>query len=360
MRALGPQAPYRDVAGFLRTGVRVALLRVDEVGELDGVLDEEHRGVCLRRGRSCPPRCRTSARSRGGHGPRPRSRGCLPPSRTAEGSARLPTSERNVARGTGDIRGDREGAVGGGATGVHDTLRTRSRLKWASLREAAGPPRTSTGPPTPAVSLFWLSATGAPASVVSGPCVTCASRHPGLVLPGPTHIQYRTDPTLRQNPNQALIQIHTYSGSGHLAVRLACMSDLLEPLRGRGWRIIGAAACRGRGPRRRSRPPDGRRGACPGRRRAAEISRATVYNTLGELVSLGEVLEVATDKRAKRYDPNAHRPHDHLVCAQCGSIRDVHPSEQLARRPPHSERFGFTVSDVEVTYRGLCPTCASA
>jgi len=35
----------------------------------------------------------------------------------------------------------------------------------------------------------------------------------------------------------------------------------------------------------------------------------------GELVPLGEVLEVSTDKRAKRYDPNAHSPHHHLVCA---------------------------------------------
>ncbi|MER5511809.1 transcriptional repressor, partial [Streptomyces sp. NPDC002766] len=26
---------------------------------------------------------------------------------------------------------------------------------------------------------------------------------------------------------------------------------------------------------------------------------------------------------------------------------------------PDSERFGFTVSDVEVTYRGVCPNCAA-
>ncbi len=31
----------------------------------------------------------------------------------------------------------------------------------------------SPGPPMPAVSLFWLSATGAPASVVSGPVLLC-------------------------------------------------------------------------------------------------------------------------------------------------------------------------------------------
>lgn len=60
--------------------------------------------------------------------------------------------------------------------------------------------------------------------------------------------------------------------------------------------------------------------------RLPEISRATVYNTLGELVSLGEVAEVSTDGRAKRYDPNARHPHQHLVCSRCGTIRDVHPT----------------------------------
>jgi Fur family ferric uptake transcriptional regulator len=89
-----------------------------------------------------------------------------------------------------------------------------------------------------------------------------------------------------------------------------------------------------------------------------EISRATVYNTLGELVTLGEVLEVPTDGRAKRYDPNAHHPHQHLVCSGCGTIRDVHPSGDPLADLPVGERFGFTVSQVEVTYRGLCPACA--
>lgn len=94
--------------------------------------------------------------------------------------------------------------------------------------------------------------------------------------------------------------------------------------------------------------------------RLPEISRATVYNTLGEMVTLGEVLEVSTDRRAKRYDPNAHRPHHHLVCAHCGTIRDVHPLGDLLADLPTTERFGFAISDVEVTYRGTCPNCARA
>ena len=35
-----------------------------------------------------------------------------------------------------------------------------------------------------------------------------------------------------------------------------------------------------------------------------EISRATVYNTLGELVDAGELLAVQTGGRVTRYDPN--------------------------------------------------------
>ncbi|GAA2776752.1 Fur family transcriptional regulator [Kitasatospora aburaviensis] len=93
--------------------------------------------------------------------------------------------------------------------------------------------------------------------------------------------------------------------------------------------------------------------------RLPEISRATVYNTLGELVCLGEVLEVATDGRAKRYDPNAHHAHQHLVCSGCGAIRDVHPQGDPLAALPDSERFGFALSGAEITYRGLCPDCTN-
>ncbi|MFC8126220.1 Fur family transcriptional regulator [Streptomyces sp. NPDC057302] len=137
------------------------------------------------------------------------------------------------------------------------------------------------------------------------------------------------------------------------------MSDLLVRLRGRGWRMtaqrrVVAEVLDGEHVHLTADEVLARATA-----RLPEISRATVYNTLGELVSLGEVIEVSTG-RAKRYDPNAHHPHQHLVCSGCGAIRDVHPGgDPLAELPP-SERFGFTVSDVDVTYRGLCPDCARA
>ncbi|MFF4101857.1 Fur family transcriptional regulator [Streptomyces sp. NPDC001903] len=136
------------------------------------------------------------------------------------------------------------------------------------------------------------------------------------------------------------------------------MSDLLERLRERGWRMtsqrrVVAEVLNGEHVHLTADEVHAR-----AVERLPEISRATVYNALGELVTLGEVVELSTDGRAKRYDPNARHPHHHLVCSRCGTIRDVPPTGDPMASLPEEDRFGFTVSKVEVTYRGLCPSCA--
>jgi Fur family ferric uptake transcriptional regulator len=92
--------------------------------------------------------------------------------------------------------------------------------------------------------------------------------------------------------------------------------------------------------------------------RLPEISRATVYNTLKELIDLGEVLEVTIDARAKRFDPNANDPHQHLVCERCGVIRDVHLETQPGLMLPAEGRHGFVLTGVDIVFRGVCPACA--
>ncbi|MCY0944811.1 Fur family transcriptional regulator [Streptomyces antarcticus] len=135
------------------------------------------------------------------------------------------------------------------------------------------------------------------------------------------------------------------------------MSDLLERLRRRGWRMTSQRRVVVEvldGDHLHLTADEVHARAA---RQLPEIARATVYNTLGELVLLGEVAEVSVHGRAKRFDPNAHHPHQHLVCTGCGIIRDVRPTVTPPGLPAQ-ERYGFTVSDVEVTYRGLCPSCA--
>ncbi|CAM5694861.1 hypothetical protein STENM36S_06811 [Streptomyces tendae] len=167
LRRQAPEVP--DVVHLGRTRVGVALLGADEVGELDGVLDEEHRGVVadevvvallgveLQReaARVADGVRRTQVAGHGGE---------------AEEGLRLlaDLGEEGRARVPGDVGGDREGAIGAGAAGVHDALRDALTVEVGQLLQRSWS-WTSTGPPTPAVSLFWLSATGAPVSVVSGP-----------------------------------------------------------------------------------------------------------------------------------------------------------------------------------------------
>lgn len=92
------------------------------------------------------------------------------------------------------------------------------------------------------------------------------------------------------------------------------------------------------------------------RERLPEVSVATVYNTLNELVQLGELLEFRPQDGAKRYDPNATSPHQHLVCVDCGAVLDV----EVDRLPTLAvdDQHGFEVLAVDVTVRGRCADCS--
>jgi len=138
------------------------------------------------------------------------------------------------------------------------------------------------------------------------------------------------------------------------------MSDLLQRLRDRGWRLtaqrrVVAEALAGQNVHLTAEELLEK-----SQERLPEISRATVYNTLAELVAMGEVHEVTTDERAKRYDPNPDDAHQHLVCDVCGRIVDVTPRADPLATLGVDERNGFVLRRAEVSYRGLCPDCVSA
>jgi Fur family ferric uptake transcriptional regulator len=94
--------------------------------------------------------------------------------------------------------------------------------------------------------------------------------------------------------------------------------------------------------------------------RLPEISLATVYNTLNELVGMGEVLEVPGAGGAKRYDPNAHVAHHHLVCTSCGELWDVLRESGEFVTLDDIDRRGFRVTGVEIVFRGECSACQAS
>lgn len=134
------------------------------------------------------------------------------------------------------------------------------------------------------------------------------------------------------------------------------IDDLLERLRARDWRLTPqrravAEVLEGENVHLSAEAVHVR-----AQKRLPEISMATVYNTLNELVAMGEVLEVAAGTGPKRYDPNAHIPHHHLVCTSCGTLHDVPATGRDLELAP-SERHGFVVTGTDVVFHGLCPAC---
>lgn len=86
-----------------------------------------------------------------------------------------------------------------------------------------------------------------------------------------------------------------------------------------------------------------------------ELSRATVYSALGELVAAG-LLSTVDGPGPQRYDSNLE-PHQHFRCSSCGALLDVQLAglEALKLLEP-----GFAVARTHVLLEGRCPRCARA
>ncbi len=136
---------------------------------------------------------------------------------------------------------------------------------------------------------------------------------------------------------------------------------LLARLRGRGWRVT---------PQRRAvaEALDGYHvhlTADEVHKRARvilpEVSLATVYNTLNEMVAMGEVAEVRYAPGPSRYDPNVGpAPHHHLLCTSCGALLDVDGTGVTVPELSLAERQGFSIDGAQVLFRGTCASCRGA
>ncbi|MCU1459630.1 MAG: hypothetical protein JWL73_3722 [Actinomycetia bacterium] len=89
------------------------------------------------------------------------------------------------------------------------------------------------------------------------------------------------------------------------------------------------------------------------------ISLKTVYQTVHDLAALDEVELLDLGTGSLRVDPNVEEEHHHLVCTNCGLVRDL-PLDVSSVRLSAKARRGFDVRSVEVIARGLCDRCAVA
>jgi Fe2+ or Zn2+ uptake regulation protein len=87
------------------------------------------------------------------------------------------------------------------------------------------------------------------------------------------------------------------------------------------------------------------------------ISLRTVYQTLNDLVAMGELQLLTIGGGSARFDPNTD-DHHHIVCTSCGEVRDVYLDGVDCIAP--SEVHGFDVMRTSVVFHGRCERCGAA
>lgn len=88
------------------------------------------------------------------------------------------------------------------------------------------------------------------------------------------------------------------------------------------------------------------------------MSLRTVYQTLNDLASMGEIASLDLGTGATRFDPTTV-PHHHMVCTSCGAVHDLHVDFPDVAVPAVAAA-GFTVDATEIVFRGMCGACAAA
>jgi Fe2+ or Zn2+ uptake regulation protein len=84
------------------------------------------------------------------------------------------------------------------------------------------------------------------------------------------------------------------------------------------------------------------------------ISLRTVYQTLSDLASMGELRPVTFGAGPARFDPNV-ADHQHLVCTACGAVRDVYVEGADDLRV---EGLGdFELGSTSIVFHGTCADC---
>ena len=93
-------------------------------------------------------------------------------------------------------------------------------------------------------------------------------------------------------------------------------------------------------------------------RQAPDISVATVYNTIRELVAIGQLYELDLGLNRRCYE-TTHQGHAHLVCSRCGRIKDVSgDTETLESMFPITD--GFCPTRYCLVIYGHCSDCVQS
>ncbi len=93
------------------------------------------------------------------------------------------------------------------------------------------------------------------------------------------------------------------------------------------------------------------------RRELGGVSTQAVYDVLNVFADRGLARRIQPAGSVARYELRLADNHHHLVCRECGSVRDVDCATGEAPCLDAAETLGFVIDEAEVTYWGVCPDC---
>lgn len=90
-----------------------------------------------------------------------------------------------------------------------------------------------------------------------------------------------------------------------------------------------------------------------------DLSLATVYRNLKEMVAMGDAVVVGTLDGKERFD-SCSKPHAHLLCRGCGCVVDIHidPSADIRCKETESE-YAVSIDPYGLHFTGLCMACTA-
>ena len=95
------------------------------------------------------------------------------------------------------------------------------------------------------------------------------------------------------------------------------------------------------------------------RGRVGHVSLQAVYEALHALTAAGLVRRIEPAGGTPRFEGRVGDNHHHLVCRSCGDVADVDCAVGEAPCLTPSDDRGFTLSEAEVIYWGLCAKCSA-
>lgn len=96
------------------------------------------------------------------------------------------------------------------------------------------------------------------------------------------------------------------------------------------------------------------------RERIGSLSVQASYHLLDVLVSAGLLRRVDLAGSAVRYERSEDDHHHHLVCRSCGAVTNIACRAEGGPCVALGDRQGYEVTEVEVTFWGVCPQCRAS